>query len=74
MKRKWYFVLPKNRVDFYNYMSNLGYRFKDSIINSKFPFYVDLEKREVIVIESITICACAAHYKQILSFEEFKGI
>ena len=78
MKKIDYLVQPNNREDFYNYMHNKKYKYlyfdKEYMINSNFPFGIDTKHKKIILIESITVCACAAQNNQILSFEEFQKI
>lgn len=76
MKKTNYLVLPDDREMFYNYLHDRKYRDryydKEYMISSRFPFYVDIDKKEMTLVESITVCACAASNKQIISFFEFK--
>lgn len=65
------------RAAFYEYVCkkyNLKDKFfdKDYMCNSKFPFDIDLEKKYITVIESITCCAMAAQKKVIFNVDEFK--
>ena len=59
-------------------MHNLGFSDKhfdmDYMVGSIFPFYVDMETKELTIIASITVSAAAASSKQILSFEELKEL
>lgn len=64
---------------FYNYMHDLG--FKDNInltreymINSDYPFGVCLKKKEIMVIESATICYLMQKNGKVKTVEEFKKI
>ena len=65
------------RAAFYDYIHeifNLKDKFfnKDRMSSSKFPFVVDFDNNYLTVVESITVCACAAQNKRIISKEEFK--
>jgi len=77
---KQYFVQIKGyyeRAAFYDYIHK---RFKvkdiffnkDKMASSNFPFVIDFEKNFLTVVESITVCACAAQNKRIISEDEFK--
>ena len=70
MEKTTYIVEPKDREEFYNYLRDNQYirkHFtKEDIINSKFPFYIDVKKKTFTIIASITCCACAASNKQII--------
>ncbi len=61
---------------FYNYLHDREYKDKyydkEYMISSRFPFYVDIDKKEVTLIESITMCACASSSGRIISFDSFK--
>lgn len=64
---------------FYNYMHDLG--FKDNInltrkymINSDYPFGVCLKNKEMMVIESATICYLMQKNNKVKTVEEFKKI
>ena len=64
---------------FYNYMHDLG--FKDNInltreymINSDYPFGVCLKNKEIMVIESATICYLMQKNNKVKTVEEFKKI
>ena len=64
---------------FYNYMHGLG--FKDNInltreymINSDYPFGVCLKNKEMMVIESATICYLMQKNNKVKTVEEFKKI
>ena len=76
MERSTYFVMPNDREEFYNYLHDRKYKDKyydkEYMISSRFPFYVDIDKKEVTVIESITMCACASSSGRIISSLEFK--
>ena len=78
MRKINYIVQPNNREEFYNYMHNYNYKdlyyIKEYMLNSHFPFGIDTKHKKLLLIESITVCACAAQNNQILSFEEFKRI
>ena len=80
MEKKQYTVQvsgPTNRKEFIKLIKNnfkLKFLFDEEyMINSKFPFIVDLKDKTFWVCESITCCACAAQNNQILSIEEFKN-
>ncbi len=69
-----------NREKFYNEMFDLGFRdnlffkSKSHIINSKFPFLVETNKKTLTVLESITCCAVAQQNNMIIDLEEFKKL
>ena len=66
------------RIAFYNYLHE-KYNIKDyifskeEIINSFFPFLVNMESKKVSICNSITVCACASQCKKIISINEFKN-
>ena len=66
------------RKEFYNYIIN-NYRLKnmdskDNMINNKYPFVVDFDKKILWICSSITCLACASQNNQIISTEEFKKV
>lgn len=71
-----YLVQPSDREEFYEYIHMHKYKdmhfTKEYMISSNFPFGVDIKRKKITVIESATVCACAAQNNQIISFEEFK--
>ena len=80
MKRKQYIVQEHGyyeRAAFYDYVHK-KYKLKDMFFNkdymasSNFPFVVDFIEKYLTVVESITVCACAAQSKRIISVEDFK--
>ena len=66
------------RAYFYDYIVNnyslkILYPFdKEKFINNKFPFIVDLKRKELWICESITCLACAASNNKINTIEKFK--
>ena len=50
MKKTNYLVLPDDREMFYNYLHDRkyknGYYDKEYMISSRFPFYVDIDKKK----------------------------
>lgn len=44
---------------------------KEYMINSKFPFLLDLKEKVFFALESITCCARLSQKKQIISIKEF---
>lgn len=64
------------RIDFYNYIMN-NYKlknmdYKKNMINSKYPFVVDFDKKIFWICSSITCLACSSQNNQIISIEDFK--
>lgn len=65
------------RSMFYNYIHN-RYKIKDinytkeEMCQSTFPFIVDLKKKKLYILESITCCAIASQNNKIIKIEEFK--
>ena len=47
---------------------------KEKMVNSKFPFVVDLIKKEFWVCDSITCCAAAASVGKIITTSDFKKL
>ena len=77
---KQFFVQIKGyneRSKFYDYIHknfNLEDKFfdKEKMSSSNFPFVIDFEDNYLTVVESSTVCACAAQKKRIISEEECK--
>lgn len=67
------------RGNFYNYMKSL--KFKDHIlldrqtmIESSYPFAICLKKKEIMIVESATLCYYADKNGTMINEEEFKEI
>ena len=77
MEKKQYMIsVPKEkREEFYNYIVNnysLKQHFtKEEMINSPFPFVVDLKRKDFWICNSITCCAMASQNHKIIPLEEF---
>ena len=79
MKRAQFIVKESDlskREEFYNYIVN-NYNYsvllpKERMINNKFPFVVDMKKKEFWVCESVACCAAAAQNGVIITINEFK--
>ncbi len=77
-----YLVTPhgvKERTDFYNYMHRLGYKddfrlTREHMIESSYPFGVCFERKEIMVIESATMCYLNQKAGNLKTVEEFKEI
>ncbi|MEE3343528.1 MAG: hypothetical protein VZS44_05515 [Bacilli bacterium] len=68
-----------NRALFYEYIHNRfklkdGYYDKEYMCHSNYPFVIDLKKKVLYILESITCCACAAQNNQIISINKFKEL
>ena len=65
------------RALFYEYIHS-NYKVKDinfdkeEMCHSTFPFVIDLQKKKLYILKSITCCAMAAQNKKIISIEKFK--
>ena len=65
----------EKREYFYNYIVN-NYKLKNmdykaNMINSKYPFVVDFDKKIFWICSSITCLACASQNNQIILIDEF---
>ena len=80
MTRKQYIVTvkgPNNRKEFIEYIINNYKRIKvleniNDMINSTFPFVVDLKRKELWVCDSITCLAQASSSGLIINKDDFK--
>ena len=78
--KKQYFVQAHGYLEralFYEYVHNKfkikdGYRDKEYMCHSKYPFVIDLKEKYMYLLESITSCAMAAQNNKIINVEEFK--
>lgn len=77
-----YFVTAHGVIErgmFYNYMHSLGYKDhnldnRDDMINSMYPFAVDMKKKKLMIIESATMCYFARRDGKMKDVDEFKQI
>lgn len=78
-----YFVLENDidkKTKFYRYLYSLGCKrvnyTKKEMINTPFPWVINIEKKgkSMYICESITVCACIAQSKKLINIQEFKKI
>ena len=69
----------KERTNFYNYLHKLGYNAvfpltREHMIESSYPFGVCFETKEIMIIESATMCYLNQKAGRLKTVEEFKEI
>lgn len=76
-----YFVTASGvieRGNFYNYMHELGYKdhmyTREQMVSSSYPFGVCIKKKELMIIESATLCYLNGKAGRNVTVEEFKEI
>ena len=74
-----YFVLASGIIErgmFYNYLHDKGYKDinynREEMINSSYPFGICLKKKEVMIIESATLCYLNQKSGRNITVEKFK--
>ena len=77
-----YFVTAHGVIErgaFYNYMLELGYKddnmyTKEKMIHSPYPFGICMKKKELLIIESATLCFLNQKEGRMKTVEEFKKL
>ena len=76
-----YYIAVRGVIErglFYNYLHDLGYKdymyTRDEMINSPYPFAVCMKRKELVIIESATMCYLNDKAGKVKTVEEFKEI